>query len=695
MRVLLQGFLQRLRGQAAVAGPLPDTTDSPLLSELHKSGLSFEKWFSTAGERLYVDLPDSAISRLKTMRPDTVTETVQAAERVMRHEFSLLGSGPFSPSDPDRPVQADGYLPLDWYLDPVSGLRFPRGIPYKEWKLYEMRPGNADVKLPWELARCQHFAVLGQAYRLTADERYAQEIFHEIADFMEANPVGMGINWTCTMDVAIRALNWAIGLVLVRSCGVIDRRVWQKSFEALFDHGHFIRSNLENTYEVTSNHFLSNVVGLYCLSAVFCELPSGTEWDAFCRSCLEEEIVKQVLEDGADYESSVPYHRLVTELFLGAARLAEYRGQPLSESYMKRLGLMVDFLFMTLRPDGLMPQSGDADDGRMHIFTGYGRWNPQDARHLLGPAAFLLKNDEWTRCLNEDGLWEAAWWGFDIHGADDCGHAPPTVIRLFPDAGLLVAREKGNYLLVSNGIVGTKGFGNHKHNDQLGFEYHLDGKPLFVDPGSYVYTSDFDARNLFRGTAYHNTLMIHGEEQNEMRPEWIFRLFETAHAVHEYVDVKEEHAEYRGRHVGYRRLADPVTHERTFRLLRGKNTLAILDRLDGSGEHVLRWHFHCAPRTEVIRVDETSFRLTTGDTLTRLVLPASLEGHISDAWYSPSYGVKVPCRAIDLACRANLGITAEWLFMVVPEACFTEVGMTFDVAALRNAMARRKEGTVL
>ncbi len=37
----------------------------------------------------------------------------------------------------------------------------------------------------------------------------------------------------------------------------------------------------------------------------------------------------QVLPDGADFESSVPYHRLVTELFLGAARLADYRGAPL------------------------------------------------------------------------------------------------------------------------------------------------------------------------------------------------------------------------------------------------------------------------------------------------------------------------------------------------------------------------------
>ena len=71
-------------------------------------------------------------------------------------------------------------------------------------------------------------------------------------------------------------------------------------------------------------------------------------------------------------------------------------------------------------------------------------------------------------------------------------------------------RSASHYLLASNGIVGTKGFGNHKHNDQLSFEYHAAGVPLIVDPGSFVYTSDFDARNLFRSTASHNTLQIDG-----------------------------------------------------------------------------------------------------------------------------------------------------------------------------------------
>ena len=80
---------------------------------------------------------------------------------------------------------------------------------------------------------------------------------------------------------------------------------------------------------MTSNHFLSNVVGLFFLAAVFDDLPRGAAWDRQCRAWLVQEMEVQVLPDGADFESSVPYHRLVTELFLGAARLADYRGAPL------------------------------------------------------------------------------------------------------------------------------------------------------------------------------------------------------------------------------------------------------------------------------------------------------------------------------------------------------------------------------
>ena len=61
-----------------------------------------------------------------------------------------------------------------------------------------------------------------------------------------------------------------------------------------------------------------------------------------------------------------------------------------------------------------MPQIGDADDGRLHILSGYGRWQPQDARHLFGPAACFLGQPRWIALADEWTPWETAWWGFDV-----------------------------------------------------------------------------------------------------------------------------------------------------------------------------------------------------------------------------------------------------------------------------------------
>jgi hypothetical protein len=355
----------------------------------------------------------------------------------------------------------------------------------------------------------------------------------------------------------------------------------------------------------------------------------------------------QVLSDGADYESSVPYHRLVTELFLGAARLADFRGEPLSATYRDKLRSMVDFLAGILRPDGLMPQVGDADDGRLHILSGYGRWNPQDARHLFGPAAVVLGEPRWLTHAGPDAAWETAWWGFDISNVIFRDNELPDTARHYPHAGLAVARTPKTYLVVTNGVVGTSGFGNHKHNDQLAFELHLAGQPLVVDPGSFVYTSDPAARNLFRSTGYHNTLMVDGVEQNELRPEWLFRLFETARAEMLAFRATGTAVEYSGRHVGYARLPQPVTHTREFRLLAAEAALLITDRLEGRGEHRCRWHFHLAPGVHARDAGQGVILLASSGQTFALVAPESLRPKISDAWYSPSYGIRTACVAVD------------------------------------------------
>lgn len=647
-------------------------TPPALLPQCHAAQIGPGAWIQRIRQssRLYGDITDDVIAGLRVRAPHAVTATLRAGDDILKHRFNLLGSGPYVPDDPEQ-QGLDGYRPIDWHLDPVSGLRFPRDIPYKSWDLFKMRPGNADIKLPWELARCQHWPVLGQCWRISGEPRYALEMIRQLDDFMEANPVGIGIHWTCTMDVALRALNWALGLGLIRKCALIDDAALLRAYSHLFDHGVFIHENLENKYEVTSNHFLSNVVGLYYLASVFRDLPEAATWDAFYRDALEREMQIQVLADGADYESSIPYHRLVTELFLGGARLADFRNEPLSAGYRLRLKSMLDYMAAVLRPDGLMPQVGDADDGRLHIFSGYGHWNPQDARHLFGPAALTLNEPGWLKYAGPDGAWESAWWGFDISQISFADNELPEHARLFPEAGIAVSRREGHFLLISNGIVGTKGFGNHKHNDQLGFELHLDGNPLIVDPGSYVYTSDFEARNLFRSTRYHNTLSIDGEEQNEMRPEWLFRMFETANAEHLHFHASDETTEYHGRHAGYARLPKgKVVHERRFRLLHGIRMLVISDLLDGEGAHELRWHFHLAPETAAENLGSGLCGIQVGKTRYVLASMENIEASLHEAHYSPGYGLRQPCMAINFMQHTVIDGPFHRGFAISPEAAF-------------------------
>jgi hypothetical protein len=652
----------RLLARLRHANPLPPRR---WCDELRDTGVSAGDWVSarSASSRLYVGLPEEKVRRLVTTYPDLVTATVRAADRVLRHEFDLLGSGPFTPLDPDRRPGDGGYRPIDWYLDPIQGLRFPRGIPRDTFNLETMRPERADIKLPWELARCQHWPLLGQAYCLTGDRRYAEEIARELDDFMEANPIGTAVNWSCTMDVALRAANWALALELIRSC-IMPPAFWETAYQALFDHGVFIEGHLENTYEVTSNHFLSNVVGLFYVAAVFRDLPQGQAWDRQCRTWLETELAVQVLSDGADYESSVPYHRLVTELFLGAARVADVSGAPLPSGMLVRLRSMVDFLLAVLRPDGLMPQVGDADDGRLHVLSAYGEWNPQDARHLLGPAGCLFHNAGWMAIAGRTGRWEAEWWGLDPSSLLEAENPPQPTLQHFPQAGLTVMRRDRDYLLVTNGRVGTNGFGNHKHNDLLAFEYHVDGEPIIVDAGSYVYTPDPSARNLFRSTAYHNTVVVDGEEQNELNAEMLFRMFEKASPEHLIAVDRGDTLEYRGRHKGYTRLREPVLHERVFIWQRSKRTLEITDAFDGTGQHRLRWHFHFAPGVTVELREPGEFDVRSPRGLLHMTAPSTLHPSIGPGWYSPSYGIREPCLVLEIDGLEPLASRRAFTFLI-------------------------------
>src|SRR5262249_51539974 len=112
------------------------------------------------------------------------------------------------------------------------------------------------------------------------------------------------------------------------------------------------------------NHYLSDVVGLVWLGLMLPEFPQAEDWCEFGEDMVEE-MDKQVLDDGADFESSTGYHRFVTELLLYTFMLCRANDAKIQKKYWTRLHQMLLYIRAYLRPDGFAPLIGDTDSGQV------------------------------------------------------------------------------------------------------------------------------------------------------------------------------------------------------------------------------------------------------------------------------------------------------------------------------------------
>src|SRR5690606_18431791 len=110
---------------------------------------------------------------------------------------------------------------------------------------------------------------------------------------------------------------------------------------------------------------------------------AGGRWLSAGSDILTRELLRQVHDDGVSFESSLAYHRLVTEFFAYGGELVR-RNLPgaWSEACEERLRRMYAFVAAYLPPGGEAPMLGDADDGRLHAVSAEGMREPR--RHALG-----------------------------------------------------------------------------------------------------------------------------------------------------------------------------------------------------------------------------------------------------------------------------------------------------------------------
>jgi Heparinase II/III-like protein/Heparinase II/III N-terminus len=609
-------------------------------------------WAELSRQPFFIDAAarQATAERFVGSYPDARQNLLRAADAILRHEFDLLGSGP----------QTLG-TPLPWHDDFKTGRRWPLAYSADIEYLELERP--SDVKVPWELSRCQHFTRLGQAYWLTGDDRYAQEFVAEVSDWIPANPYVRGVNWACAMDVALRAVSWIWGFHFMADAPACRDVGFRASFlRALFLHGEFVATHLERG-DVNGNHYLCDGVGLVFLGCFFRRARRATRWLAIGRAIVEQEIFSQTTADGVDFEQSTAYHRLVLEAFLTSYELLRRCGETVPPACWTRLERMCEFVQAYTKPDGRAPLIGDADDGRVQIL---GAQPINDHRYLLSSAAVVFRRADFKTSAGR--CWEETFW---LLGPDalDRFHAleadpAPLGSTAFPDGGFYVLRAPGAHLIVDCGEVGMKGRGGHGHNDILSFELFLNGRNLITDCGAFLYTASREWRNTFRSTAFHNTVQIDGEELNRfVGPDALWQLRYDAVPVGAMMTRGGRADVFRGGHRGYERLRSPVSHTRECFLDKTRPRVLVRDCLDGSGEHGVVWRFHLDPAVTA-GIDAGDVRLSCDAGTSWLLpnLPAGFELSLEPGWVSPSYGVKVPTTVLVWRASARLPIVGSYLF---------------------------------
>ncbi|MCB9241580.1 MAG: alginate lyase family protein [Flavobacteriales bacterium] len=332
------------------------------------------------------------------------------------------------------------YQPIDWQRDVKSGYRWSGKNWFRNQRSGSDQSPGADIKMPWELSRLQHLnRMLYVAAHSNRREEIIREVVVQILDFIASNPIGMGANFNCPMDIGIRNANILVALDLARQLDVhqiinhehiswISRYVKESSEHILTD--------IEYREGKTSNHYLGNVLGILFAGVYLHDSPRTSQYLAFGIQELKRSFDRQFFDDGSNFEGSTAYHRLSGEMMvygfglIGRLHLTELENlrsieikswdckSPLfrpdidwvlkPDDVLQKLHRSAVFSRAITKPDRTIVQFGDNDSGRFMTFSAQGemvvlddafeRYNNWQERHLHPEMTEVFDENMLTQC---------------------------------------------------------------------------------------------------------------------------------------------------------------------------------------------------------------------------------------------------------------------------------------------------------
>jgi hypothetical protein len=544
-------------------------------------------------------------------------------------------------------------MPPVWNRDPDSGVVGP--AIYAGDITITNREQVGDIKHVWELNRHLHLVRLAQAWAVTGDAAWLHALQQQLRSWLDQCPPLVGPNWTSSLELGIRLINWGLVWQLIGGegsdlfAGDEGQRLRADWLDSIHAHCNAIARHLSR-HSSANNHLIGELAGLYVGASLWpCWNASGA-WLEQARRELEHEAQAQFSRDGVNREQAFAYHVFSSEFLFVAGLVGQACDHPFSRGYWTALLRALRFLRSVRDVGGHVPMVGDADDGIVFRLDAPAS---DRAEQLLALGDAVLRRMpathpgvRWLLHALPGKRPEA-----DPHESDT-GWA-------FPDGGYLLFGShfgepneiKG---MVDCGPLGYLGVAAHAHADALALTLSIGGEECLVDPGTYSYWQELKWRDYFRGTSAHNTVRIDGLDQSVSGGRFMW--LKKAQASIERMPQSPHEFDFRGSHDGYERLADPVRHMRSVRFDAASATLTVRDEIAAKKHHQVELFWHFAPNLDTrlnssglhVRGRRFALQMHAHGADLKLELVRGNENPPL-GWYSRSYENKQPCDVLKIS----------------------------------------------
>ena len=476
---------------------------------------------------------------------------------------------------------------IDWYSNPFDQKRSDPSQHFS--RIADYLPDQGDPRMLWEPSRAAWALDCGKAASYGQFEDAGAIYWRWVDSWMEACPPYQGFQWKCGQESMVRLLAILFGFWALAEDATTSPRRFQQIARLAWATGHRIYHHIQYAISQKNNHATSEACGLLLIAQLFPEFREAARWRSCGRRVLENEVRRQVYEDGSYVQHSFNYQRVMMQGVILSLRLAELAQCPFDRSIYELLGRCGEFLFELMDSEtGRMPMYGNNDGAYILPLS---ECDFLDFRPVIQAAHYTVYRER----KFPSGPWdEDLVWLFGPESLEKSnGDCPAPVSSSFDAGGYSTLRQKDSWCMLRSHMYRDR----PAHCDQLHLDLWWRGQNILRDCGTYHYyvPGRPDLEYYYKSIRAHNTVEV--DDANPLELASRFLWFPWPRGRRRDTGIRDTSYHYlEAEHYDYDRKPWNTLHRRIVVGL-GEDLWVVIDDLLSHTDHNfrLRWHLADCP----------------------------------------------------------------------------------------------------